>query len=125
MNVWRVDDPTLYDDKHFTVRHLFESNHLVVVWFGFVAGQVLRDHQTSSHALIQCISGSVRVESMGETVELTMGMSVVIEPHVVHALYANERALVQLSITPHPSQHSLLDELQLSTMSGESLETTP
>jgi quercetin dioxygenase-like cupin family protein len=125
MNVWRVDDPALYDEKHFTIRHLFESNHLVVVWFGFVPGQVLRDHQTSSHALIQCISGAIRVESMGETVELTMGMSVVIEPHVVHALYANERALVQLSITPHPSQHSLLDELQLSTVSGESIETKP
>lgn len=123
MNVWRVDDPTLYDDTHVTIRHLFESHHLVVVWFGFVPGQRLRDHHTSSHALIQCISGAIRVESMGETVELAAGMSAVIEPHVRHALYAAERAVVQLSMTPHPSQHSLLEALRLSTGSEASGES--
>ncbi|MHB1612147.1 MAG: cupin domain-containing protein [Sulfobacillus sp.] len=113
MNIWRTDDSTLYHADHYTVRHLFESSHIVVVWFGFMAGQVLRDHKTSSHALIQCLSGTIIVQAMGESTTLEAGMCAVLEPQSVHALYARERALVQLLITPHPNHHTLAEELQL------------
>lgn len=109
---WSVDDRTLYHPDHLVVRHLYDSDHMALVWFGFMSGQSLRDHQTSSEAVIQVLKGEIRLVTASEQ-RLQAGQAVKLEPNQRHALTATQEALVQLILVPHPRCHSLAKELDL------------
>ena len=110
--VWNIDDPELYNREHFVVRHMYDAPHVAIVWFGFHPGQTLRDHDTSSVAIVQVLRGKIRLTTTTEQV-LEAGQAVELKVHERHALEALDHALVQLILVPHPSYHSLADELDL------------
>jgi quercetin dioxygenase-like cupin family protein len=112
MTLWDIHDESLYDTEHLVVKHLFESPHVSVVWFGFHAGQTLKDHETTSEAIIQVLYGHVTLTT-ATSQELSTGQTVILPPNLQHALTASEDSLVQLIIVPHPKYHSLQKELQL------------
>ncbi len=112
--MWNVNDPELYHPDHLVVRHMFDADQAAVVWFGFQAGQVLKDHETSSTALIQVLQGRIRVNAVEERV-LSAGQTVELPPGERHALTALTDALVQLVLVPHPRYHSLGQELGMTT----------
>lgn len=109
--VWDIYDQALYNPKHIVVKHMYDSHHAGIVWFGFVAGQVLRDHDTTSVAVIQVLRGHIRLTTETERT-LSAGQSVQLLANERHALTALEDALVQLILIPHPRYHSLAKELQ-------------
>lgn len=110
--IWSVENPTLYHPDHFVVTHLFDSPHAAIVWFGFTKGQSLREHQTSSTAVIQVLRGHIELTT-DQVQTLAAGQAVALKPHERHALTALEDSVVQLILVPHPHHHSLADELNL------------
>lgn len=110
--IWNIHDPELYNPDHLVVKHLYDADHAAIVWFGFTAGQTLRDHVTTSVAIIQVLEGIVRLNAAVEQV-LEAGQSVQLEANEHHALTAIKNALVQLVLVPHPQYHSLAKEVDL------------
>ena len=111
--MWNIEDRDLYNTQHLVVKHLYDSDHVAVIWFGFVKGQKLKDHETTSVAIIQVLKGSIRLTT-GETRELDAGSTVELKARERHALEAvSAEALVQLLLVPHPRYHSLAETLDL------------
>lgn len=110
---WDIDNSGLYNPDHFVVQHMYDADHAAVVWFGFMPGQALKEHQTSSVAIIQVLKGRVEVDA-GETVDLATGQAIELKENQRHAVTAFEQSLVQLILVPHPRFHSLADTLNLS-----------
>lgn len=107
---WRIEDPALRNPEHVVVKTMYDSDHAAVIWFGFSQGQNLRDHETTSAAIIQVLKGRIRLTTTGEQ-DLPAGESVELKPSVHHALLALEDSVVQLVLVPHPRFHSLQKEL--------------
>lgn len=62
------------------------------------AGNRLKEHKTPVPALLLCVSGSIYYSTeKGEKIQLLAGDFVNIEPHVLHALDANEDSLLVLA----------------------------
>ena len=87
-----------------------------MIWFGFCQGQSLRDHETTSVAIIQVLKGRIRLTTTVEQ-DVRAGESVELEPNEHHALLALEDAVVQLVLVPHPRFHSLQKELDAASTS--------
>ncbi len=109
---WSIHDSSLYNADHLVVKHMYDSDHAAVVWFGFMKGQALRDHETTSTAIIQVLRGQISLKTETEDT-LHAGQSVQLSPNQRHALVASEDTLVQLLLVPHPRYHSLAKELDL------------
>lgn len=103
-----IRDVVSLHPEHLTVVQAYQNPYLKVVWFGFCANQRLADHHTSSHALIQTLSGRVTVHADGQTMDLGAGAIIALDPGVVHSVTAVEDSVVQLILSPHPEYHSLL-----------------
>ena len=115
--MWNIEDSDLDDAQHVVVRHMYDSDHAAVIWFGFVGGQLLKDHETTSVAIIQVLKGIIRLTT-GETRDLEAGSTVELQPSERHALQAmSPKALVQLLLVPHPRYHSLAESLDLPSRS--------
>lgn len=110
--MWTVEDPGLYNADHLVVVHMYESDHAAVVWFGFKAGQSLKDHETSSTAIIEVLKGGIRLNTTTEQM-LYAGEAVELKPHESHALTAFSDSVVQLLLVPHPRYHSLASKIGL------------
>lgn len=110
--MWTVEDPSLYNADHLVVRHMYESDHAAFVWFGFKAGQTLKDHETSSTAIIEVLKGRIRLNTASEKI-LETGQAVNLKPYDRHALTALADSVVQLVLVPHPRYHSLASEVGL------------
>ncbi len=113
--MWNTADPSLYNADHLVVRHMDDSDHAAVVWFGFKDGQVLKDHETTSTtstAIIEVMKGRIRINTQTEQI-LEAGQAVQLEPNERHALTALADSLVQLLLVPHPRYHSLANEVGL------------
>jgi len=110
---WSIEDPELFHSDRLTVTHRYDSPHAAVVWFGLKAGQALKDHETSSQALIQVFTGAIWMTAGTESFLLRAGETVVLEAGVRHGLTAEDDALVQLIIVPHPRYHSLKEDIGL------------
>ncbi len=110
--MWNASDPSLYNADHLVVKHMYESDHAAFVWFGFKAGQALRDHETTSTAIIEVLVGRVQLNTASEQV-LEAGQGVRLEPSERHALTALLDSVVQLVLVPHPRYHSLAGEVGL------------
>lgn len=110
--VWTVNDTSLYNPAHLVVRNLYDSDHVAIVWFGFVKGQSLRDHETTSVAVVQVLHGRILLTT-DQDQELLEGQAVELKPNQRHALMAVEDSVVQLLLIPHPRYHSLAEQLDL------------
>lgn len=108
--MWDVEDPSLYHADHLMVRHIYDSDHAAIVWFGFKAGQILKDHETSSTALIEVLKGRIRLNTATDQI-LEAGQGVQLQPGERHALTALADSVVQLLLVPHPRTHSLAGEV--------------
>ena len=111
--MWNIEERDLYNVQHLVVKHMYDSDHAAVIWFGFVRGQMLKDHETTSAAIIQVLKGTIRLTTR-ETREIHAGRTVELQPRERHALEAvSSEALVQLVLVPHPRYHSLAETLDL------------
>lgn len=90
--------PTTFQYGSLGRKRKYGSEHAAVTWLGL---QVLRDHETTSTAIIQVLRGRVRLNTVVKRV-LQIGHAVQLAPSERHALTALEDSLVQLLLVPHP-----------------------
>jgi quercetin dioxygenase-like cupin family protein len=90
---------------------LSESREARTVLFTFKAGQQLKEHQTSSQILVQVLRGQIVFAAAGSSVPARSGMLLQLEANVRHSIVAQTNAVVLVTMTPSPAQHSLEREV--------------
>ena len=82
------------------------------VLFTFAAGQQLKEHQTSSQISVLVVRGSITFTTANDgAVEARTGTLLQLEANVRHSLAAQTDAVVLVTMTPSPVQHSLQREV--------------
>lgn len=81
------------------------------VLFTFTAGQQLKEHQTSSQISVLVLRGRISFAAAGSSVEGRAGTLLQLEANVRHSITAHTNAVVLVTMTPSPAQHSLQREV--------------
>ena len=79
-------------------RVLYKDDRLRVVLFAFDAGQELTDHATPSAAVIQILTGRLRLGFGDEAIEAGPGAWVHMPPNMRHSVKAVEPSIMLLSM---------------------------
>ena len=77
---------------------LYRDELIRVVVFAFDEGQELTDHTAARPAIVQVVSGRIRLDLDGEPVELGPGSWVRMAAHLTHAVYALEPSVMLLTL---------------------------
>jgi quercetin dioxygenase-like cupin family protein len=89
---------TQYAPNGIVSRTLLATPALRAVLFGFAAGQVLTEHTSTQHALIQILSGSCEFSLAGVPRNLKTGDLLYMPPNLPHALKATEQFSMLLTL---------------------------
>ncbi|QBD83227.1 cupin domain-containing protein [Ktedonosporobacter rubrisoli] len=100
-----------FQEERPYVQVLSDIDTARVVLFAFKAGQELKEHKTSSQILVQVLRGQVSFSATGTDVKLKAGMLIQLEANIPHSVVARTDAIMLLTMTPSPSNHSLQNEL--------------
>jgi quercetin dioxygenase-like cupin family protein len=79
-------------------RTLYRDDSIRAVVFAFDRGQELSDHTAAVPALVQVVSGRIRLEMDGDAVELEAGSWVRMEASLTHAVLALEPSVMLLTL---------------------------
>lgn len=79
-------------------RVLYRDDQVRVVVFAFDEGQELTDHTASKPAIVQVVSGRIRLALDGEPVELGPGSWVRMAPNLTHSVLALEATVMMLTL---------------------------
>ena len=79
-------------------RVLYRDDQIRVVVFAFDEGQELTDHTAAVPALVQVVSGRIRLDLDGEAVELEPGSWVHMAADLTHAVLALEPSVMLLTL---------------------------
>ena len=79
-------------------RVLYSDEQIRVVVFAFDEGQELTDHTAAVPALVQVVSGRIRLDLDGDPVELEPGSWVRMEANLTHAVLALEPSVMLLTL---------------------------
>ncbi|MBT8165599.1 MAG: cupin domain-containing protein [Acidimicrobiia bacterium] len=79
-------------------RVLYRDDQIRVVVFAFDEGQELTDHTAAVPAIVQVISGRIRLDLDGDPVELEPGSWVRMEANLTHAVLALEPSVMLLTL---------------------------
>lgn len=93
------------------VKVLSDAGVVRQVLFSFAAGQQLKEHQTSSQISVLVLRGRITFAAAGSTVEGKAGTLLQLEANVRHGITAHTNAIVLVTMTPSPAQHSLQHEV--------------
>ena len=85
-------------DEGTLTRVLYRDDQIRVVVFAFDEGQELTDHTAAVPALVQVISGRIRLDLDGDPVELVPGSWVRMEASLTHAVLALEPSVMLLTL---------------------------
>lgn len=83
-------------------RVLYRDDRLRVVVFGFDQGQELTEHTAASAAVIQVVTGRIRLTLGGDTVELGGAGWAHMTPGLPHSLVAIEPTVMLLTMLADP-----------------------
>jgi quercetin dioxygenase-like cupin family protein len=81
-------------------RVLYRDDQIRLVAFAFDEGQELTDHTAAKPAIVQVVSGRIRLDLAGDPVELGPGGWVHMAAHLTHAVYALEPTVMLLTLLP-------------------------
>lgn len=112
-NLIVFDLPTLirFQEGNPYVQVLSDIGSARLVLFAFRAGQQLKEHTTSSQIIVQVLQGAITFTANGQSVKLQEGMLIQLEAALPHSIFAETDAVILLTLTPSPTQHSLNKEL--------------
>lgn len=102
---------TRFRDEGPYIQILSDVGTVCLVLFAFRAGQLLKEHCTSSQLLVQVLRGSVRLSTLGNNTKLQAGMVLQVEANILHSVTATTDAVMLLTMTPSPTYHSVQHEL--------------
>ena len=84
-------------------RVLYRDDTIRVVVFAFDDGQELTDHTAAKPAIVQVVSGRIRLDLDGDPVELGPGSWVRMAPGLTHAVLALEPSVMLLTLLSAPA----------------------
>ena len=87
-----------WEHAHNSARTLSRKGRLRVVLTAMRAGAILTEHRTPGEASIQAISGHLRVHLATQTVDLTAGSLIVLDPGAPHTVEALEESAFLLTL---------------------------
>lgn len=93
-------DETQFASDGIVSKTLFSSGAQRVILFGFAAGQELSEHTSTSHALVQILSGTSEWTLRDETRTLKSGDLLYMPPGLRHSLRATEPFSMLLTLLP-------------------------
>ena len=79
-------------------RVVYKDEAIRVVVFAFDESQELTDHTAAKPAIVQVLSGRIRLDLDGDSVELGPGTWVRMEAHLTHAVLALEPTVMVLTL---------------------------
>jgi quercetin dioxygenase-like cupin family protein len=79
-------------------RVVYRDDQIRVVVFAFDGGQELTDHTAAKPAIVQVVSGRIRLDLDGEPVELGPGSWVRMAANLTHAVLALEPTVMVLTL---------------------------
>jgi quercetin dioxygenase-like cupin family protein len=79
-------------------RVLYRDDQIRLVVFAFDEGQELTDHTAARPAVVQVVSGRIRLDLDGEPVELGPGSWVRMPARLTHAVLAHEPTVMMLTL---------------------------
>ena len=79
-------------------RVIYRDEQIRVVVFAFDQGQELTDHTAAKPAIVQVVSGRIRLDFDGDPVELGPGSWVRMAAHLTHAVLALEPTVMMLTL---------------------------
>lgn len=109
--VFDLEQLSNFHDEHLNVQILSDIGSARLVLFSFRAGQQLKEHTTSSQIIVQALSGEMTFTAQGSSVPLRPGTLIQLEAQIPHSVVAQSDAVMLLTLTPSPAQHSLAQEL--------------
>jgi quercetin dioxygenase-like cupin family protein len=98
-----ADAPRVPSVGHQNPRVLFSSPECRVVVFDLRSGEELGNHHVRERAVIEVISGRVRLEVAGATADCEAGTLLIFDPGERHALRGLEDARLLLVLAPWPA----------------------
>lgn len=101
-SVLSLHDETQFAPNGIVSRVLLNTPTARVVLFGFAAGQELSEHTSTSHALVQILSGRCEFSLAGVPRTLGEGELVYMPPHLPHAVKAVEQFSMLLTLIKSP-----------------------
>jgi len=102
---------TQFQQNEPFVRVLSDIGTARVVLIAFEAGQYLKEHSTSSQALVQVLRGRITLTAGDASVDGAAGTLLQLEANVRHSISAKTRAVVVITMAPSPTYHSLDAEI--------------
>lgn len=95
-----IAEETRFAPNGIVSRTLFRSGRQRMILFGFAEGQELSEHTSTSHALVQILSGSCEWVLDGQSRTLQAGDFLYMPPDLRHAVRATEAFSMLLTLLP-------------------------
>lgn len=93
-----------FDDMKPAVHGVADSGHARVMLVCLRAGQVLKDHRSSSQVIAHFLRGRGTFVADGTTHEASAGTILFLEPDHFHRIEAIEECVILVAMTPHPGR---------------------
>lgn len=94
----RLADLASYQPEAIVSRQIAQAASGHVTLFAFDAGQGLSEHTAPFDALVHVLEGTAQVTVAGQTVSVGVGEAILLPAHQPHALMANERFKMVLTM---------------------------
>jgi quercetin dioxygenase-like cupin family protein len=98
-----IADHVAYAEGSVVSKTLVKKNTGTLTLFSFDQGQGLSEHTAPFDAVVQILDGSAEIRLGGEVHIVSAGEMLVMPAHVPHALQANERFKMLLTMIRDPS----------------------
>lgn len=95
---FELDDLLAYQEGAIVSRTLVDSEAVTLTIFAVDEGQTISEHTAPHEALLQVLDGTATVSIENETYEVQAGQGIVFPPDLPHALAADERFKMLLTM---------------------------
>ena len=93
-----------FDEAKPAVHPLADSGHARVMLVCIRAGQVLRDHRSTSQVIAHFLRGTAVFYADGVPADAPAGSILFLEPNHFHRIEATEDCVVLVTMAPHPAR---------------------
>lgn len=88
-----------YQDGKVVSCTLVQNDHMGMTLFSFDKGEEISTHESNGDAMVTVLEGKGRFTVGGQAHTLTAGQTLIMPHNVPHAVYAEERFKMQLTVS--------------------------
>ena len=93
-----ISNLVVSQESGITSRTIVDSEAVNITLFAFDEGQIITEHTTPFNALVQVPEGEIEITIGGELNIVKKGQIIVMPKDIPHALRANERSIMILTL---------------------------